>query len=667
MTRNKDNSSHLKTLFHHHGLMALEGSLRKGMMLLQSNEAHIVGEEVSKFIPFVGDMDKISTKMKDAERSSWKDFIAKGGGGVNTISFEPTVMHDHFMIDGDKQEDNDMRYFVEWRQRHGAYSVAASSVGDGDSILDLEYIGNIEEGSKARGDESDYKWPLGLTLNLFSTFLYMTNYFIAGPTSVRYVDALGGHAAFASLLIGATPWAVTISTFFFSIWTNYSFKKPLFCSVILLCTGNLLYASALKYQSIEMVMAGRLVTGLGSPRVINRRFIADTAPLDQRTAVSAAFVTFSAAGTAVGPGLAVLLQRFDTSFELPLVGTVILNGLTAPGWFMFVVWSLFFVVLVFTLEEPARIGLLQQPEDSKSTAGSQSGPEDEETPLLDEGPPNTKKGATESQISLVNQEATDVQVPQVENYGSVSEVHKENELLVEPVKLELSEREVEDTTYETKTCFLFGGLTWPVLMCMMLLFVNKLSIESLVSSAPLITETRYNWTVDMIGGLGFTIGLLVIPLSIFIGWLSRRHEDGKLLLGLLYFTAAGLLLLLDMNDLFGKPKGEEEIHSYGLFGVGPDRYVYGCIFSFSGLQAMESIIMSTLSKVVPYSLAVGTCNSGLLNTEIGTLGRAIGDSLLTYLGLFDLENLLDLLIIPLLVLMGGCIILVKLNYRVFTV
>lgn len=294
------------------------------------------------------------------------------------------------MIDGDKQEDNDMRYFVEWRQRHGVYSVAASSVGDGDSILDLEYVGNMEEGSKAGGDESDYKWPLGLTLNLFSTFLYMTNYFIAGPTSVRYVNALGGHAAFASLLIGATPWAVTISTFFFSIWTNYSFKKPLFCSVILLCTGNLLYASALKYESIEMVMAGRLVTGLGSPRVINRRFIADTAPLDQRTAVSAAFVTFSAAGTAVGPGLAVLLQRFDTSFELPLVGTVILNGLTAPGWFMFVVWSLFFVTLVFTLEEPARIGLLQQPADSESTAGSQLGPEDEETPLLDERTSNTK-------------------------------------------------------------------------------------------------------------------------------------------------------------------------------------------------------------------------------------------------------------------------------------
>lgn len=75
--------------------------------------------------------------------------------------------------------------------------------------------------------------------------------------------------------------------------------------------------------------------------------------------------------------------------------------------------------------------------------------------------------------------------------------------------------------------------------------------------------------------------------------------------------------------------------------------------------------MSTLSKVVPYSLAVGTCNSGLINTEVGTIGRAIGDSLVTLLGFLDLDNLLDLLILPLLAVMAGCIVMVKMNYGVF--
>ena len=48
-------------------------------------------------------------------------------------------------------------------------------------------------------------------------------------------------------------------------------------------------------------------------RVINRRYIADVTPMESRTAVSATFVTLSAAGTAVGPGLAAVVQRFDTA------------------------------------------------------------------------------------------------------------------------------------------------------------------------------------------------------------------------------------------------------------------------------------------------------------------------------------------------------------------
>ena len=52
---------------------------------------------------------------------------------------------------------------------------------------------------------------------------------------------------------------------------------------------------------------------------------------------------------------------------------------------------------------------------------------------------------------------------------------------------------------------------------------------------------------------------------------------------------------------------------------------------FALLNALEGVIMSLLSKVVPAELAKGTFNSGLLATEAGTLGRVIGDCMLTYL------------------------------------
>jgi hypothetical protein len=39
-------------------------------------------------------------------------------------------------------------------------------------------------------------------INLASTFLYMTNYYIVEPTSAQYSAALGGSPAVAGLIIG---------------------------------------------------------------------------------------------------------------------------------------------------------------------------------------------------------------------------------------------------------------------------------------------------------------------------------------------------------------------------------------------------------------------------------------------------------------------------------
>ena len=43
------------------------------------------------------------------------------------------------------------------------------------------------------------------------------------------------------------------------------------CCVI----GNIVYALALPHESLQMVLLGRLLTGFGSSRVINRRYIGE--------------------------------------------------------------------------------------------------------------------------------------------------------------------------------------------------------------------------------------------------------------------------------------------------------------------------------------------------------------------------------------------------------
>ena len=54
-------------------------------------------------------------------------------------------------------------------------------------------------------------------------------------------------------------------------------------------------------------MAGRL----GGVRAINRRYICDHVPTKQLTSASAAFISASALGMAVGPAVAGLLSRID--------------------------------------------------------------------------------------------------------------------------------------------------------------------------------------------------------------------------------------------------------------------------------------------------------------------------------------------------------------------
>ncbi|KAL3919124.1 MAG: hypothetical protein SGARI_007283, partial [Bacillariaceae sp.] len=125
-------------------------------------------------------------------------------------------------------------------------------------------------------------------------------------------------------------------------------------------TGNVMYASALNLRSLPMALAGRFMTGLGGPKCIIRRYMADTTSLSIRTSVNALFGMVVAAGSALGPGCAILLNKLD--FSIPLFGNVdiVVNGMTGPGWFMALLWSIFLIALSWGFKEQDRIGLEEQ-------------------------------------------------------------------------------------------------------------------------------------------------------------------------------------------------------------------------------------------------------------------------------------------------------------------
>jgi len=509
--------------------------------------------------------------------------------------------------------------------------------------------------------ELDPAYRIPLAINLCSTLIYMTNYYITQPSATVYVNALDGHDALSAMLIGAMPLAALLTSFLYSWWTNYSYRAPLIFTAVVLCVGNLLYASALSMNSLTAALAGRFIMGLGHQRTINKRFLADTAPAHLKTAVAAAFSMAQALGMVLGPGFAIALGRLDTEFTMAGV-PILLNGMTGPGYFMFTIWFVYLVVTVLVFEEPVRTGLheLRQKEDRDSAAllvgmgvmgacqpsiphrGSPAtacrGPLDviatcqpsmiphpaAQSALYD-GPDVDQHP---SWVSIVSQNDAEISVDANSIYRIASNDDDESKtgaaglFAVEsgqPVP-EISVGE-KTTTTRNLLCSCLELTTPAIWLVMFLAFTNKFSIEMVISSTSTLTKNRYGWALSEVGILGAVDGIMVIPLSFFVGWLSQHVEDRSLLTGLLALSVLGTALLVDPTDL-RQQSGES--YNEGLWAsVGPKQYIVGSLLSFASLQACESVITSQLSKVVPHSLAKGTFNSGLLSTLVGAVSICV--------------------------------------------
>ena len=184
-----------------------------------------------------------------------------------------------------------------------------------------------------------------LFINLLCTFVYLCNYYIVVPSANDYMAKLNAPSYVAGLMVGLTPLSANFSTVLYSWWSNFSFRSPMIFGSVCCLIGNLLYFIAYDYKSVTMACLGRLLVGFGGQRAVNRRYIADTVPMERRTKMSIYFVLASAAGQAAGPGIASALSLVNTEF----MGYT-LNFETMPGFIMFVVVS---VIAVYRCGSPA--------------------------------------------------------------------------------------------------------------------------------------------------------------------------------------------------------------------------------------------------------------------------------------------------------------------------
>lgn len=473
-----------------------------------------------------------------------------------------------------------------------------------------------------------------LALNLISAFLYCMNYYIVEPSSAMYVSRLGAHDTMNGVLIGMLPLAAFVSAIPYSMWTNDSFRSPFIVSSFLLMLGNLVYSLSDVYQSLPMALMGRFISGLGAPKCIIRRFIADTTPMSLRTGVNAGFGMVVAAGSAMGPAMAVILNQFETVARFPGYSPIYLNGLTLPGYFMAALWGTFTVIVLTTFDEPDRQGLKEQKAMEDSSMAER---------------PTTPTGgfSPRSEGDLVTV------------FSEESHDYSRNTDRLPPQASKLKRL--------THQILNFADLiTLSVRLCLGLLLAKVFTIEALVSATSSLSKLRYRWHVRQVGTLGFINGIIVIPFSMLVGRLSLSYQDHILMRWLVGFGCLGMFLLIDLSDLVSVQ------HHYGYneghpLAVTPQRYIAGYFLSYISIQAFEGVIGSSLSKVIPTALASGTFNSGLLATLVDTFGRACGDMFISTMGSLNHRQLMNLLFIPGFSIMFACLVAIVLYHDLLSV
>ncbi|CAD7694892.1 unnamed protein product [Ostreobium quekettii] len=418
---------------------------------------------------------------------------------------------------------------------------------------------------------------LGLFLNLVDTFLYMANYNLVIPLNNQFCEQLGVSHSVGGIIVGAADVTAMISAVNFSMWTNSSFRKPLIFSGAVLMVSNILYSLAYDFWGLPLLVAARLVTGLGNARALNRRYIADYVTKENRTRASAAFVGASCLGMATGPFLSLPLSFIP---HLKFLGLTI-DNVTVAGWLMAAVWGLFLLIAVPFFSEPkAKAEALPQHQ--------RNGGKDRvyDSPVL-----------STARAPLLHA---------VEENGKMEDRDGRHDSLMGAV----------DGRRSKKFNMWVDPHWMPTIATILLLFLLKVLQQGAVSSFPIYGD-HYQWTDKQIGMFLAAMGIFVLPVNFFVGALSYRILDRELCSISLSLCLLGSVLVYST-------------HTYHFIATW--RYFTGFSVIYVATIVLEGAAMSLMSKVIHPSWARGTFNAGLLATEAGSLGRLFGNAFVTIIG-----------------------------------
>jgi hypothetical protein len=365
-------------------------------------------------------------------------------------------------------------------------------------VIESEQEGSEDDDDETElltGDDQDFEMKISNWLNLLSTFLYMTNYYIVAPSSASYAEKLGSDASVSGIIIGMTPVAALVSTVLYSWWTSYSYKAALVFASTCSLLGNVMYAIGLPCNSLAYVLVGRILNGFGSARSINRRYIADTFSKEDRTAASAAFVTAGALGMAAGPAVASALHLTVTN---PMNDYWQVEN--SPGWLMAAVWGVYLVCMIRYFKDPVK----------------------------------------KSQLTIENKSLS------VEMSGESKPPSAPMDGERQPLLLDKNDQSSDDSFSETLPLWRRIAITTTFLIY----FVLKLVLESSLSSASTVTRFYFGWDSSYAGIYMACLGLLMLPANLGVAYLARQYDDRELMVGMQVVMLLGCLAVVKYSDAY---------------------------------------------------------------------------------------------------------------------
>jgi len=155
-------------------------------------------------------------------------------------------------------------------------------------------------------------------------------------------------------------------------------------------------------------------------------------------------------------------------------------------------------------------------------------------------------------------------------------------------------------------------------------FMLKLVLEGILSSCATLTRFYFDWDDRASGMYLAFLGLLMLPANLGVAILAQRCDDRELILIFQIIIFVSCLAVMQYS------------FQYSLI-----QYLVASLMIFMSTNALEGPNMSLLSKAIPPSWSRGIFNVGLLATEAGTGGRALGDVALSLFGRQGIEHLLN--------------------------